>query len=168
MPNTEYLWSGDIHFSHGTSATRGTCILFKKQTDIKIHTSACDDNGKYVILNLCVDSVRLTLANIHAPNEDDPVFYFDLCQNIENLSNQTRIIGEDFNLVLNLELDKKGGRDRTNFKWLWNETVNNWCEQTDLVDIWRLQHPDSQKFTCGTGKTHLKSSAALTFSYHLV
>ena len=46
---------------------------------------------------------------------------------------------------LNVEHDKKGGRDRTNFKS--KEIVNNWCEQTDLVDIWGLQHPDSQKFT---------------------
>ena len=116
-----------------------------KQLDIKIHTSACDDNGKYVILDLYVKSVRPTLANIYAPNEDDPVFYLDLCQNIENLSNETRITGGDFNLVLNLELDKKVGCNRTNIKS--KEIANNWCEQTDLVDIWRLQHPDSQKFT---------------------
>ena len=81
---------------------------------------------------------------MYAPNEVGPVF-LDLCQNIENLPNETRIIGGDFNLVLNLELDKKGSRYRTNFKS--KEIVNNWCEQKELVDIFRLQNPDSQKFT---------------------
>ena len=71
-------------------------------------------------------------------------FFLDLCQNIENLPNETRIIGGDFNLVLNLELDKNGSRYRTNFKS--KEIVNNWCEQKELVDIFRLQNPDSQKF----------------------
>ena len=33
------------------------------------------------------------------------VQFLDPCQNIENLPNETRIIGGDFNLVLNLELD---------------------------------------------------------------
>ena len=41
MANTEYLWKkergGDLFFSHGTCATKGTCILFKKLLDIKIH-----------------------------------------------------------------------------------------------------------------------------------
>ena len=49
--NTEFLykkeWGGDIYFSDGTIATRGTCILFKKpNSDTKIHTSTYDDNGR--------------------------------------------------------------------------------------------------------------------------
>ena len=45
------------------------------EPDIKIHTtSTCDDNDRYVVLVLDITGVRLTLANIYAPNEDDPVF----------------------------------------------------------------------------------------------
>ena len=52
----------------------GTCILFKKPVDIKIRTSTCDDNGRYVILFLDIIGVRLKLATIYAPNEDNPFF----------------------------------------------------------------------------------------------
>ena len=66
---TEYLskkdWDGDIYFRLGTSAAKGTFILFNKELDNKIHC----------------------------------------------------------------------------------ELVTNWCEQTDLVHIWRLQYPDSKILT---------------------
>ena len=85
--NTEYLWKkewgGDEYFSRGTSAPWGTYILFKKPLHNKIHTSTCDENGRYVILDLDIIRGRLTLANIYAPNEDDPVV-LELVQNMKN------------------------------------------------------------------------------------
>ena len=51
----------------------------------------------------------MTLANINAPNEDDNSFYINVIQLIESLPNDNQIIGGDFNLVLDLEIDKKKG-----------------------------------------------------------
>ena len=42
-------WGGTIVFAHGSSAARGTCILFSKQLDITMYKSFIDPNGRYVI-----------------------------------------------------------------------------------------------------------------------
>ena len=57
---------------------------------------------------MTIDGTRLTLANIYAPNVDDPEFFKEVRNKIEGLPNDNRIIGGDINLVLNLDLDKLG------------------------------------------------------------
>ena len=55
------------------------------------------------------------------------------------------IIGGDFNLVLDVEKDKKGGLARTHKKSL--QVINSASESLDLIDAWRVLNPDSSKFT---------------------
>ena len=51
------------------------------------------------------------------------------------------VFGGDFNTVLSPALDKKGGRDEgvSNYR----AELLNFIEEFDLVDIWRLQNPDT-------------------------
>ena len=59
--------------------------------------------------------------------------------------NNRRIVGGDFNSVLDLDIDKYGGRKKTNIN---SQTpIKNWLEETDLEDIWRMQHPDDKIYT---------------------
>ena len=121
--------------------------------------------SRYVIADNEIKGIRLTITNIYAPNDDNPTFFLNLSQKIEDLSNENQIIGGDFILVLNIDMDKRGGRQTTNFKS--QEVLRNWCEQTDLIDIWRLQHPADQTFTWYR-KKKLKFSAVWTFFwFHL-
>ena len=54
------------------------------------------------------------------------------------------IIGGDFNLVLDVEKDKKGGLTRTHKKSL--EVINSASESFNLIDAWRVLNPDSSRF----------------------
>ena len=101
-------WDGEIYFSHGTSAARGACIFIRSHVQHEIHKEIADANGRYIILDMTIDGTRLTLANIYAPNVDDPEFFKEVRNKIEGLPNDNRIIGGDINLVLNLDLDKLG------------------------------------------------------------
>ena len=94
---------------------------------------------------MTIDGTRLTLANIYAPNVDDPEFFKEVRNKIEGLPNDNRIIGGDINLVLNLDLDKKGGNYSTHTKA--QKIVIEWMESTDLIDAWRTQHPNDLKYT---------------------
>ena len=61
------------------------------------------------------------------------------------MPNDNRIIGGDFNLVLNLDIDKKGGKSSTHME---SQTlINNWMDDTELVDIWRFYHPSSLMYS---------------------
>ena len=64
---------------------------------------------------------------------------------IYQLPNDNRIASGDFNLVLDLKKDKKGGLPSTNFKA--QAIVNTYLEQTEMIDIWRFQHPEDLKYT---------------------
>ena len=53
------------------------------------------------------------MVNVYAPNEDDPDFFKSLAEHIEDFQKDEIVIGGDFNLVLDIEKDKKGGLAKT-------------------------------------------------------
>lgn len=59
------------------------------------------------------DDVNMTVANIYAPNEDNPAFFQDLFYRLSDFNCDDIVIGGDFNLVFDLEKDKKGGFGKT-------------------------------------------------------
>ena len=55
------------------------------------------------------------------------------------------ILGSEFNLVLNLEKDKKGGLAKTRTKAV--NVINDHATKFDLVDAWRVSNPDILRYT---------------------
>ena len=138
-------WGGKIVFSHGSRNSKGVCILFKNNFPWKIHGSMIDENGRYIILEVELYSISLLLGTIYGPNRDDPQFFIDFIQAIESFDNPNYIIAGDWNFVLNLDFDKKGGLLHTNHYS--RDIILAWMEESDLVDIWRHTHPGDFKFT---------------------
>ena len=73
---------------------------------------------KYMILSIdiTIGEHRLSLINVYVPNKDDVNFYNELLQKVEQLPNDHRIFGGDFNVILDLDKDGKGGSKATHFK----------------------------------------------------
>ena len=97
-------------FAHGSGAARETCILFSHSINKKILKEIIDPHGRNIILDIEIEDLQMTLANIYAPNDDNTSFFINVIQLAESLPNDHQIIGGDFNLVLDLEIDKKGRR----------------------------------------------------------
>ena len=76
------------------------------------------------------------MANIYAPNEDDPSLFADVSYHLLDFKCDKIVIGGDFNLVLDVEKDRKGGLSRTHKKSL--EVVKDLRESLDLMDAWRV------------------------------
>ena len=68
-------WGFKILFSHGSSDSRGTYILFKSNFDLEIVQYIADSNGRFVIADIIADSKKFTLVNLYAANEDKPEFF---------------------------------------------------------------------------------------------
>ena len=86
-------------------------------------------------------TIHTTVMDQYAPNQDDPHFFQHLINEIECIiPNDNRIIGGDFNLVLDIEKDKCGRKTDTHKRS--NEMIKAWIEETELVDIWRHQNPE--------------------------
>ena len=109
-------WGYNIYFSHEQTDARGVCILFNNNFEYKIHNVITDDHGRYIILDITAYQQRFTLTNVYGPNEDKPEFFEIFIHNVESIPNDHRIIGGDFNFVLNCDIDKKGGQDTTHLK----------------------------------------------------
>ncbi len=141
----ETEWGGKAFFSNGTSNSTGVCILIKKDLDFKLHGMKRDNEGRILCLDIEIDDCRFSLCNLYAPNLDSPDFFENCLNLVDEFDNISKIIAGDFNLVLDLDLDKKGGAPVTHFNA--RDTLKSYMENNDIIDIWRLQHPDARVFT---------------------
>ena len=64
-------WGSKIYFSHGERNAKGTAVCFKKNVKLAISKTHIDTNGRMVMVEIELESQKILLANIYAPNEDD-------------------------------------------------------------------------------------------------
>ncbi len=153
-------WGNKIYFSHGTSNSRGVCILFRPGFNYTVHDKKGDEDGRVLCLDIEIEDIKFTLSNIYAPNEDDQEFFKHVFEIVEQFDNSSKIIAGDFNLVMDLEMDKKGGNPRTHFKC--RDIVKLYMEESDMLDIWRQMHPDTKKYTWHRNKIFCRLDMILT------
>jgi hypothetical protein len=58
------------------------------------------------------------------------------------------ILGGDFNLVLDINKDKSGGRPVTHTQSV--KTIKSWIDELDLADVWRNKNLEKREFTWRT------------------
>ena len=136
-------WGQQVIFSNGDSNARGVMTLVSKHLHGCIKEIRCDSYGRYLICKAEINSESYCLANIYAPNEDEPAFFRSVFDDFTEMECMHIIIGGDFNLVLQPEDRSSGKLLNSNA----SNVVTNFAEQENLVDIWRMQHPDSKMFT---------------------
>ena len=84
------------------------------------------------------------MANIYAPSENNPAFFLDGFDHLTDFKGDDIIIGGDYNLVLDLDKDKRGGLAKTHQNSV--KIFHKFSENLDLVDVWRILHPDTSSF----------------------
>ena len=102
-------WGYKTLFSCCSSASRGVAILFNNNFAFQLERSYSDPKRRFIICDIKTNEKFFTLATIYAPNDDDPAFFHSLFSRLEDFHRDEIILGIDFNLVLNLEKEKKGG-----------------------------------------------------------
>lgn len=99
-------WGLTAIFSHYSSNSRGTAVLFNNNFEYQLHKYKCDPNGNYVIIDMTLENfTRFTLVSIYGPNEDNPDFYRKIDEIIDDFENESVILCGDWNLVLNPQCD---------------------------------------------------------------
>ena len=134
-------WEGEIFFSHGTGHSKDVCILIHPSVQDKFEFIFTDKLGRIVLIAIIINSLKLSLCKIYAPNNQTEQLQF-----LEGLNNclidkselTTLIVGSNWNCTL-LRDDKIGGKPwrATNYRNLVLTTMDT----LDCIDIQRLKHP---------------------------
>ena len=83
-------------------------ILINPKIKCNVQKKICDKNGRYIILDIAVADTRFVLVNIYAPNDvkQQVAFFKELQGHLQDFSEETMIMGGDFNCTMS-DKDKK-------------------------------------------------------------
>jgi exonuclease III len=165
------LWNRESGFkgywSVGTTSSCGVGILLRDSARFKHCTFCCDGEGRITTLDCCFNNQDFRFISIYVPTDGSQrIEYF---QNLDRhlVTRRRLIIGGDFNCMLDLGKDKRGGNE--SFGGTGAPHLNNLIARFSLVDIWRKQHRTDQQFTwkntlgmikCRLDKFYISSSLA--------
>lgn len=145
-------WGGEVYYSHGTSQARGVMVLVRPGFDLKVDNIIKGDFGRFIYMKILTQGAQINVLNIYAPNleAEQLRFYRDLDTLMEGVQevNDKWIIGGDFNVIFDPDMDRKGGNFRgTNAYISVIEVLDEIIEKNNLCDIWRVRHPELRSFT---------------------
>jgi exonuclease III len=154
-------WNGHIEYCHGTTNSKGVAVLFPSNYDVIVVSKQTDDDGRYIVLDVCIAQERLIIINLYAPTKDkerEQILLLDKIQEIvEDNQGLPIILGGDFNTYLNPTLDKKGGHSSIQSRYALH--LNSFIEEYNLVDAFRAVYPDIKRFSWrGISRTGLSQS----------
>ena len=143
--NIRSLWGFECFFSSFNSNSRGVSVMFNNNFEFKVLKEKKDVNGNYLVLDLIVDTLKLTLVSIYAPNTDCPNFFDNIMSIVDDFGNESYVICGDFNLVLHpyidccnyLHVNNPKARDKV------LEIIDDRC----LIDPFRQLYPDLHRYT---------------------
>ena len=136
----------NIHVSCSSSAC-GVAILISPEIDIVVHSVDTDSDGRFILLNTTFEGQNLIIVNIYSPTKDKPSLQKEFLNFVHEklivYMDKHILLGGDFNICLQPEVDKKGGAiEKQSESALLIEAM---MDEIDLVDSWRLFNPDSPR-----------------------
>ena len=139
----EHEWGGKIIFSHGTTAARGVALLTNQSIYDQITNIYTDQDGRIIICDLYQNGITVTITAVYAPNHDSPEFFKQVQGELRKRQEHKILIG-DFNLTLDVELDRQNTYNNNNRA---KEEVLNMCDEFKVRDIWRILYENKREYS---------------------
>ena len=141
-------WKVKMFFSLGLEHSRGVLILIKNSLEFELISVQFDKEGHFIFLEAFVQDQKFLFVNIYAPNKlsEQTLFLMKLRMNWTTDDDCSIIMGEDFNVVLDPDLDGFGRKQKLKES---AKEIKNICLLWDLVDIWRVRNPETKRFSTG-------------------
>ena len=139
------LWRGKTYHSCYRNCSRGSSVLISSNVQHEtVDTFSCD-KGNFFILRCKIATETYLLGSIYGPNKDEPQFYQQLEEILDNSECDHVLLGGDFNFVINAERDSFGYVHEYNINA--KKKFASVCNKHNLTDIWRYQNPTQQAYT---------------------
>lgn len=151
MNNMENLvrstWGYNVWLAGATTNSNGVAILFNSTFEYKLYNTLRDPNGCYIALDIEILNKRITMINIYGPSDrDTPGFIDKIVTVLNDIGNDTLIVGGDWNCILDINLDARNyvntnPRPRTRTK------IKDFMSENCLIDIFRELYPNKKAFS---------------------
>lgn len=138
-------WDGEMIIATGTSNSRGVAILLNKNFEYKIMDKRMNMEGNFLAIKILMFDTEVSLVNIYGPNTDNPGFYDEIINILDEFQTVTIIMCGDWNLVQDQQLDTKHYLRENNTRA--RAKVDTIKQQYDLTDPWRNKYPNKKQFT---------------------
>ena len=139
---------------------RGVAIFTSHEWYKKIRNVQKCDQGRYIILDVIINNDIITLVALYAPNEDNITFFHNIAHLLKERSEHKILIG-DYNLTLNVELDRCNTYCNNNKA---KEEVENMMNQYHLRDVWRIHYQDKKEFSWIKSNSKPKKASRIDFA----
>ena len=137
-------YNSKINYNLVIKNRRGVITLKNNNFEQKVQKVNVDKNGNYVILDITVQDKRFTLVNLYGPNQDNPNFYTNLLQNMEEFEHDQIIMCGDWNHILNSDLDCENYIHINNPNA--RRVILNYMDEESLLVAWRIMNENVKKF----------------------
>lgn len=151
LPESEHLklkreWVAQVYrASYRKGKKRGVAVLFDKSVHYNNEKCFQDDKGQYVMVIGKVASIKITILNLYATNEDCPRFFKKIASLLADKGEEIILIGGDFSCILNTKLDRLpiiiGPQSKM------SKSLSDMTKEFGLMEVWRHLHPNDRDFT---------------------
>lgn len=138
-------WVGQVFHSIFHSKSRGCAILVHKSVPFVASDTIVDHKGRYIIVSGTLFSTPLTLANVYAPNYDDPTFISSFLSCIPNMHSHPLILAGDFNCVMSPVLDRSSKKIIALSKCA--SVIQTFMQKYGIRDAFRHLHPSKREYS---------------------
>ncbi len=139
-------WHGKSFHCFGTNNSKGVSVLLGAKVPMNVIDHHCLDNGRGILVNIETDETIYTLVNIYAPNKgrERDQFFRTLFQWVSEHKKGTIVMGGDFNIVLDDDIDKKSDGVKRHVN---NKVILEMIRKYKLTDVWRVKHVNVSQYT---------------------
>lgn len=103
-------WRGSVFSAMFNSQSRGVTTLVHESIPLQVNKVIIDKFGRYLIMQGNLLKEQIILANIYAPNTDDPNFFQNVFLILSTLPGEC-VVADDFNCVLDPAKDRSSGAE---------------------------------------------------------
>lgn len=144
-------WASTMFLSEQSGSVGGVAILFSSDLNPLITNVTPSAHSRFLIASFSLFEEKYKLVSVYMPTADKEREQISVLEELnatlEGDDGAHLIIGGDFNVALNEELDRTGYAHPSIPNKSFRAHLSSFLEKHDLVDTWRCQHPASKGFT---------------------
>ena len=137
-------WVGFVGAACGSSNSRGVATLISKHLQFKCLKESKDDEGRILLILSEIQGNTVILANVYAPNVDDPSFFGILERMLGEMGDYPVLLGSDMNEVMDSVLDRSSTLVRSSRAQV---ALKDMTKEMGLIDVWRMQNPTARDYS---------------------